>query len=205
MEQIERNGTFIAAFACGCGRPIKRSDRTCGCCRVTGYVTLRWICNPLTDRYCWEIFMGGIAGEPIATLTCVYCMRAVVSEERRCECGAYCRFELKQQEVTATSFAPTSYRWELHCFCTTDDVPDRLDVRVVVEEAEIGFETFEAEVDSLPESSEMAEIELMTPKQKERAALREEAICLRKEHSFRKTADLLGISLGKLQYLMKED
>lgn len=205
MEQIERNGTFISAFICECGRPIRTANRTCGCCFDEGYVTLHGTCDRSTNEYCWEIFMGGITEEPIAVLKCVYCMRAIVSKDRRCECGLYCRLELKQQEVPATSFAPTSYRWELHRFGTSEDVPDRLDVRVVETEINIEAEIdIELEVDSQLEPSESPIIELLTRRERERAALRKEATELRKQNSYRKTAKILGISLGKLQYLLQE-
>lgn len=47
--------------------------------------------------------------------------------------------------------------------------------------------------------------EQLMQKQRERDALREMAIDLLKDNSYRKTAEILGISLGKLQNLVKED
>lgn len=203
---MERNDTFITAFDCGCGRPIRRADRTCGCCFTEGFVTLQGARHPFTGKHRWEIFMGKPEGEPVAELICINCAREVISVDRRCECGAYYRLELRKHEVAATSFAPTSYRWELHRFGTTDDVPDRLDVRVIVAETDVGFETaLEIETDHLPEPSESFWIKRLRQREKERDALRKEAIRLLKDNSYRKTADLLGISLGKLQYLVKED
>lgn len=185
----------VAELVCECGRPIIRGDQTCGCCREEAYVTLQQRSDPLTQKNLWEIFMGKPTDEPVATLACILCSRAVTSADRRCECGVYCRLALVSHIVEGTLITPASYRWELHLFVTEDEeTADSHDVIV-----------FPIESDSLSVPSKTSGLKSSARPLTEREKLRQKAKHLLQENSYRKTADILGLSLGKLQYLVRED
>ncbi|GEM_PF-1519367 len=108
-EQVEQNGTLIATL------PIDTK------------VILRGERDQITQKYKWEIYVPQIQEQPIAPLTCAYSQHDVVSVDRRCECGAYCRVFLKKY----------SNKWELH----RDVTPKNLgqvdpDVHIVIEDTQ---------------------------------------------------------------------
>lgn len=84
---IIKNGTKIADVFC-CGQQIQQ-DRTCAICKKEVIVNLRGLRNQTSQTYQWQIFIGEET-EPIASLTCAYCLAEVVTENRQCECSAFC-------------------------------------------------------------------------------------------------------------------
>ena len=202
------NNTKICDFLCQCGRPIKNEAKICGCCHTQGLVTLRATYNGSTEMYRWELFMGEPTEELRQLLCCLSCSRPIVTQDRCCiVCRMYCRLELKKVPGTIVSkqFGVSSCHWELHQFVSSDDVLDRLGEHLIVKHEIQTPEPVENEMET-PQSVEADPVlERYMQEQREKEALREKAIGLLKNNSYRQTAEILGMSVGKLQYLVKED
>lgn len=106
-DRVEQNGTLLATLP------------------INAKVILRGERDPITQAYKWEIYVPDVQAHPIAPLTCAYSQDVVVSADRRCECGAFCRVVLRKY----------STGWELHRDVTMDDLREvDPDVRIVMED-----------------------------------------------------------------------
>ena len=112
-ETIRRNGTLIKPLSC-CDSVIASRDKRCFFCGASPIVTLRGLRNQTSQTWKWQIFMGKIEGEPIALLTCAYCLKEVKTKNRQCQCGAYCLLRIEWYNG----------KWELHRDVAMEHEPD---------------------------------------------------------------------------------
>lgn len=200
--------TLIFDFQCKHGHPIETDAKKCVYCDSTGMVTLECTYNPNTGWHHWEIFMGEPSKDSGASLLCLLCSRPIVSLDRRCiACDVYSRLALVEiPRDVHIKYGHWSCRWQVHQFVSRNEVPDRMGSSLLFVKNEKDIPQSVKNKRQIPQPVETDRFILnFLAKDREKFLLREKARLLLKDNTWRKTAEILDISLGKLQSRVKED